>query len=73
MNQFWQRSPIQVGHSIKRDARNVATEIEAECVRKSLESMKRKPELMLGNNLSRKKGRYMKSRRNVQQLDLKQV
>ena len=31
---FWIRSPIQVGHSIKREARNVAAELEEECERK---------------------------------------
>ena len=34
MNPFWIRSPIQVGHSIKREARNVAAELEEECERK---------------------------------------
>ncbi|KAL9958831.1 hypothetical protein ACROYT_G035899 [Oculina patagonica] len=31
VNPFWVRSPIQVGNSIKREARNVASEVEAEC------------------------------------------
>ena len=34
MNPFWIRSPIQVGHSIKREARNVPAELEEECERK---------------------------------------
>ena len=34
MNPFWIRSPIQVGHGIKRKARNVSAELEEECDRK---------------------------------------
>lgn len=34
MNPFWIRSPIQVGHSIKREARNGAAQLEEECERK---------------------------------------
>ena len=34
VNPFWIRSPIQVGHSIKREARNGAAQLEEECERK---------------------------------------
>lgn len=32
--QFWERSAIQVSHSIKREARHSAVEVEEECKRK---------------------------------------
>ena len=31
---FWERSAIQVSHSIKREARHLAVEVEEECERK---------------------------------------
>lgn len=31
---FWDRSPIQVSHAIKREAKDVAAEVEEECERK---------------------------------------
>ena len=34
MNPFWICSSIQVGHCIKREARNVSAELEEECERK---------------------------------------
>lgn len=34
LEEQWIRSLIQVGHSIKREARNVAAELEEECERK---------------------------------------